>query len=582
MERELGLAAEGGRSSATRSCRTRPGPPSRRCPPRPAAPARRLISPGRAAIGCEPILTACPDPVGRRGWCREPARGRGRPRWPFTVDGEAVTVADRGVSLLEVLREDLGRRSAKDGCSPQGQCGCCTVLVDGAPRVACVTPARRVAGRVVTTDEGLAPEVRDEWSGAFAATGASQCGFCTPGIVVRLEGLRRRGDLTPTRGGAGAARPPVSLHRVADHPRRRARWWPTRPDPGAAASAGRESRRGGSAGAARGRAGPRSWVPRWPAAKVGFAADTVPSGALVAVPSAVEPGGWAVGETLAEARAAAGKVQGRRTTVPAAPPLEVPPGDVGPDVADVVGRARLPRDRRVVVRSRRRAGVAAGQRRGVRGQGGLAGARRGPCAWPASTGVPSWPCCRAKTRCGWGRSVPRSRPAVRLDGTGLVHVVRTPGVVERIAVDRAVVDGRRARRDRVRRRRSRCGAPAGRRRRLLAAAVAAPAAGRTTAVVRAPHGGTARRRSPRRWRDRRGAVVRRAARRGRPALLRDRRGPHGGRLGHLRGALGRRARATLATSPSARSGCRARRRHAPVEVTIGGDDVRDGDSVVRR
>ena len=58
----------------------------------------------------------------------------------FTLDGRAVEVADDGATLLEALRDRLGNRSPKDGCSPQGQCGCCTVLVDGAPRVACVTP----------------------------------------------------------------------------------------------------------------------------------------------------------------------------------------------------------------------------------------------------------------------------------------------------------------------------------------------------------------------------------------------------------------------------------------------------------
>src|SRR5690606_13813036 len=81
----------------------------------------------------------------------------------------------------------------KDGCSPQGQCGCCTVLVDGAPRVACVTPARRARGRAVTTLEGLPSEVSSAWAEAFTACGASQCGFCTPGIIVRLEGLRAKG-----------------------------------------------------------------------------------------------------------------------------------------------------------------------------------------------------------------------------------------------------------------------------------------------------------------------------------------------------------------------------------------------------
>ena len=108
----------------------------------------------------------------------------------LVVDGQAVEVADDGSSLLEVLRDRLGVRGPKDGCSPQGQCGCCTVLVDGAPRVSCVTPARRVAGRTITTADGLAPAERAAWADAFLAAGASQCGFCTPGIVCRLSALR--------------------------------------------------------------------------------------------------------------------------------------------------------------------------------------------------------------------------------------------------------------------------------------------------------------------------------------------------------------------------------------------------------
>ena len=106
------------------------------------------------------------------------------------VNGETVVVADTTATLLDVLRGRAGMVSVKDGCSPQGQCGCCTVLVDGQPRVSCVTPVRRVRGREVTTVEGLAPDVRAAWGEAFAATGGSQCGFCTPGIVCRFEGLR--------------------------------------------------------------------------------------------------------------------------------------------------------------------------------------------------------------------------------------------------------------------------------------------------------------------------------------------------------------------------------------------------------
>ena len=79
----------------------------------------------------------------------------------LVVDGAEVEVPADG-SLLDALRESLGIRTAKDGCSPQGQCGCCTVWVDGQPRVACVTPVARVRGRTVTTVDGL-PDA-DRWA----------------------------------------------------------------------------------------------------------------------------------------------------------------------------------------------------------------------------------------------------------------------------------------------------------------------------------------------------------------------------------------------------------------------------------
>ena len=105
----------------------------------------------------------------------------------FTLNGAPVEVPADGCSLLEALRDRLGLRSAKDGCSPQGQCGCCTVWVDGQPRVACVTPVARVSGRAVTTVEGLADAA--EWGQRFCAAGASQCGFCTPGQLMAAVGL---------------------------------------------------------------------------------------------------------------------------------------------------------------------------------------------------------------------------------------------------------------------------------------------------------------------------------------------------------------------------------------------------------
>src|SRR5436309_4335219 len=107
----------------------------------------------------------------------------------LTVNGQPVeVVVDDGDSLLSVLRERLRLLSVKDGCAPQGQCGCCTVLVDGEPRVACVTPAERVDGRTVTTIEGLDDETRARLAGSFVGAGGSQCGFCTPGILMRVSG----------------------------------------------------------------------------------------------------------------------------------------------------------------------------------------------------------------------------------------------------------------------------------------------------------------------------------------------------------------------------------------------------------
>ena len=106
----------------------------------------------------------------------------------FTLNGSQVEVGDHP-HLLAALREELDVTSPKDGCSPTGQCGCCTVLVDGKPTVSCSLALDRVDGRQVTTLEGLDPAERDRYAAAFAATGALQCGFCTPGIVVRAKNL---------------------------------------------------------------------------------------------------------------------------------------------------------------------------------------------------------------------------------------------------------------------------------------------------------------------------------------------------------------------------------------------------------
>ncbi len=117
----------------------------------------------------------------------------------FILNGRPVsTEAEPGTSLLELLRERFGLRSMKDGCAPEGSCGACTVLVDGRPVVSCARDAAEIAGRDVVTLEGLPADARSAWAAAFISSGASQCGFCSPGIVMKSEGLLTR-DPAPSR-----------------------------------------------------------------------------------------------------------------------------------------------------------------------------------------------------------------------------------------------------------------------------------------------------------------------------------------------------------------------------------------------
>ncbi len=107
----------------------------------------------------------------------------------FVLNGSPVEVRNDHPHLLAALREELGVTSPKDGCSPSGQCGCCTVLVDDKAVVACQVALSRARGRSVVTLEGFDPAERQRFAAAFVAAGALQCGFCTPGIVVRLKAL---------------------------------------------------------------------------------------------------------------------------------------------------------------------------------------------------------------------------------------------------------------------------------------------------------------------------------------------------------------------------------------------------------
>ncbi len=114
---------------------------------------------------------------------------------PFVVNGhevELTVAADR--RAVDVLREDLALTGTKEGCGT-GECGACTILVDGEPRLSCLTLAGRLAGTQVTTIEGMAPgpEALHPLQQAFVDKGAVQCGFCTPGMVITAgEFLARR------------------------------------------------------------------------------------------------------------------------------------------------------------------------------------------------------------------------------------------------------------------------------------------------------------------------------------------------------------------------------------------------------
>ena len=223
--------------------------------------------------------------------------------------------------------------------------------VDGAPRVACVTPIRRLQGRQVTTLDGLPPTDRDRWAAALVATGGSQCGFCTPGIVMRLAAL-----------GPVPAVPPASPSDPSDSPEPgvtedqidqallahlcRCTGWQTIREAarlvygGASVSNGQGSdgptghtRAGPTPGRHLEQASVRATVEGGVPQRVGtavvlgragFADDSAPSEALVAVPDGA--GGYAVAESLPEARALAGRVQGRSSGLALHHPVAVPAG----------------------------------------------------------------------------------------------------------------------------------------------------------------------------------------------------------------------------------------------------------------
>ncbi len=116
----------------------------------------------------------------------------------FQLNGQDIEVEAPGNrALLDLLRDDLGVKSVKKGCE-NGECGACTVLLDGAPVTSCLVLAPQVEGKTVTTVDGLKDDpFMVKLRQAFLEDGAIQCGFCTPGMLISSYALLK-GNPKPT------------------------------------------------------------------------------------------------------------------------------------------------------------------------------------------------------------------------------------------------------------------------------------------------------------------------------------------------------------------------------------------------
>ncbi|MCX6031949.1 MAG: molybdopterin-dependent oxidoreductase [Chloroflexi bacterium] len=125
---------------------------------------------------------------------RAPRTTHHAPRITFTLNGAPVTIEiDPAKPLLKVLRDDLGLTGTKQACDMEGECGACTVIVDGEPQRSCLILAGEIAGRSVTTIEGLGTAERPHpLQIAFLEMGAVQCGYCTPGMLLSAAALLDR------------------------------------------------------------------------------------------------------------------------------------------------------------------------------------------------------------------------------------------------------------------------------------------------------------------------------------------------------------------------------------------------------
>src|SRR6185295_352872 len=116
------------------------------------------------------------------------------PQITFKLNGNETEASyEPGMHLLEVLREECGVVSAKNGCAPEGACGCCMVVIDGRPALSCLRKPEQMNGSTITTLEGLPEDLRKAIGDAFVLEGGVQCGFCIPGIVTRASALIQQG-----------------------------------------------------------------------------------------------------------------------------------------------------------------------------------------------------------------------------------------------------------------------------------------------------------------------------------------------------------------------------------------------------
>ena len=128
----------------------------------------------------------------------EPGNGGpgGMQTFSFRLNGEERQVsAWPDEPLIDVLRDKCGIKSVKAGCGPQRECGCCLALIDGSPKVTCSVRIAQAAGHAILTLEGVSDNERRLYADAFQAAAGLQCGFCTPGLVLRIKWMTDQGRI---------------------------------------------------------------------------------------------------------------------------------------------------------------------------------------------------------------------------------------------------------------------------------------------------------------------------------------------------------------------------------------------------